>query len=249
MRILAFGAGIGVAAVSFTAAAEPANYYRFEDGSPGAPLTTMIDSGKAMHNGTLLAGAPTYSSDVPVTIIPKTGQPNTLSLSLGYNDAIVVPYTFAFQGSKATLEFWVNPTQTTYEGDLFWCTLNTGDTNRFAIGVGGGGYPFINYRDPNGVLHSVGNSPVAIPGSAWSYLAFVKNDNVYSIYINGPSTNNKTTLVSQVTDTNPNLPNATGWTVNGRIAEQPWPQDQFSGLVDEVRLSYRALRPGAFLVK
>jgi hypothetical protein len=44
-------------------------------------------------------------------------------------------------------------------------------------------------------------------------------------------------LTSQVTDVAPNLPNSTGWTINGRIATQPDSCCQFTGLIDEIRLS------------
>ena len=53
-----------------------------------------------------------------------------------------------------------------------------------------------------------------------SYIAYVKQGNVYSIYLNN-SVGNVTTLVSQVTDSAPDLPTNVMWTMNGRRLLSP----------------------------
>jgi hypothetical protein len=86
------------------------------------------------------------------------------------------------------------------------------------------------------VLHQLGTSNVAIASNQWSLIEFDKQGDTYSIYVNG-------SLTSQVTDIAPNLPTSTGWTINGRFATQPEACCQFTGLIDEVQLSTRAV-PG-----
>jgi hypothetical protein len=121
-----------------------------------------------------------------------------------------------------------NPTSVS-NANPFWTTLGPGDTNRFNFQIFNG-QAALDYRDPSGVLHQLGASNVQIAPNEWSLIEFVKQGDTYSIYVNG-------LLTSQVTDVAPNLPNSTGWTINGRIATQPDSCCQFTGLIDEIRLS------------
>ena len=83
----------------------------------------------------------------------------------------------------------------------------------------------------------------------WTYVAYVKQGNVYSIYLNNSATGNVTMLASQITDPlTPNLPTSVMWTMNGRFFAEPNDCCQFSSLLDEVRLSDVALSPDQFLV-
>jgi hypothetical protein len=81
-----------------------------------------------------------------------------------------------------------------------------------------------------------------------SYVAYVKQDNNYSIYINSSATGNLTTLASQVTDSGPHLPNTVGWNINGRGVINGTPAQEHGGLIDELRLSDTALGPSQLLV-
>ena len=228
------------------------DYYRFETGPSGAKVTKVVDSGTGRHNGTILAGSPTFSSQVPVPIIPHTGKTDNFSLQFATGDAASFAFEFPFQTlTAATLEFWVNPTQINAENDLFWTTtaVDSGDANRFNIGITAGGGIFIDYRDPNGVLHQLGStSGGMLTAGEWSFIAYVKNANTYKIYVNNSQTSGVTKLLSTVTDTSPNLPTSTGWTLNGRSVEQPNSCCQASGFIDEIRLSNKALGLKAFLV-
>jgi hypothetical protein len=237
--------------VASTASAATIDYYRFEAGPSGATVTDVEDSGSKLRPGSLLSGAPTFDSAVPANPIPKTGQADHFSASMGTGDSFRFHFAFPFQKlTSATLEFWVNPASTSAENDIFWTTTaaNSGDANRFNIGLSPGGAPFIDYREPNGTLHPLGISSVAVPAGEWTFIAYVKSGLTYLIYINGSVTNNVTKKVSAKTDTSPNLPTSTGWTLNGRFIEQPLNCCQFSGLIDEIRISNRALGPAAFLV-
>jgi hypothetical protein len=61
---------------------------------------------------------------------------------------------------------------------------------------------------------------------------------MYSIYVNDSATKGVTKLDSLVSDTSPKLPNSPGWTINGRVIEQPYGCCQFDdGYLDEFRIS------------
>jgi len=223
--------------VSSTAFATVIDYYRFEN--------NLIDSGTGAHNATVLAGSPTFSSSVPAATIPQTGQSDTKSLSMATADALLFSYAFPFDSlTNATLEFYVDPASVSSEQDLFWTTTGSGDQNRFNIGINSSGSLFMDYRDNSGnpgVLHlSLGSAASSITANQWNFVAIVKSGNSYSIYVNN---------LSPVTtvDSSPNLPTSTGWTINGRATEQPSSCCQFSGLIDEVRISDQALSPSQFL--
>ncbi len=184
-----------------------AAYYRFENGPAGHVAGRIVDSSKNHLDGSVLAGAPTYATPVPVSFVPRTRRADTLSLSIGTSDALQFPYAFPFQNfTNATLEFWIDPSSPT-GGDVVWGTLTAGDTNRFEIGFGSSfGPAFMNYRDPSGVLHRLGRAKVSTPAGEWTFLAFVKEGNRYSIYVNNSQTQHITTLESRTIDGSPNLP-------------------------------------------
>ena len=226
-------------------------YYRFEAGPEGATATSIIDSTLAHRNGTILAGGPKYSWGIPVTMVPKTDKLDHFSMSFGTGDAASFGYEFPFQTlTNATLEFWANPMVASHEGDIFWTTtaVGSGDMNRFNIGINPAGMPFIDYRTASGVLHQLGTGNIAIPTNQWSFIAYEKVGTKYMIFVNNSVTGFVTKLASTKTDTSPSLPTSTGWTINGRIVEQPNGGSQFSGMLDEVRLSNGALSKSAMLV-
>jgi hypothetical protein len=212
-------------------------YYRFESGPAGSVATSITDSSGNGRNGSIL-GSPIYSSSVP-----PNQTDDTLSLSLGAADGATFNYPFPFNTlANATLEFWVNPSVTSVQfPSLFWTTTGSGDQNRFNITVVPGVGLGMDYREPNGTLHSlVGVGGDAVPVGRWTFVAIVKNGNTYTLYVNNSP-------VSTVTDSNPNPPTSTGWTINGRATEQPSSCCQFIGLMDEVRISDQALGPSQFL--
>ncbi len=222
------------------------SYYRFEgnlaDSLGGAP-------GVAMQAPPFF-----FSPDVPVPTIPQNALANTASLNLPQGAALSFEQAFQFNTpGDATLEFWVNPSQRVHEQDLFWTTTTPGDTNRFNIFLGDNiadGCTFnIDYREPNSTLHPLFNAqqsggtfvPFAIPVNAWTFIALTRVANTYSVYFN-----DSPTPAATVTDTNPNLPTNSLWSLNGRYTtsgDYGW----FSGKVDEIRISDSALLPSQFL--
>jgi hypothetical protein len=230
---------LAILTLSAAAAAGTIAYYRFEDGPSGSVASSITDSSGNGNTGAVLSGGPRYNSSVPISPIPQTGAPDLLSLSFGTGDSAAFNYAFPFDTlTNATLEFWVDPTSTVGENDIFWTTTGSADTNRFNIRIAPGGAFGVDYRTPTGTLHSLllGGS---VPAGQWSFIALVKSGNTYTAYING----------TQIThnDVSPNLPTSTGWTINGRATEQPASCCQFAGLIDEVRLSDQALAPSQFL--
>jgi hypothetical protein len=233
-------------AVSFTLVSGSAllattlDYYRFNN--------DLSDSANAAHAGSVLAGVPGFSANVPSTPFA-----NSASLSLGSGDAVQLNYAFPFDSpGDATLEFYVNPGSFN-SGDIFWTTSGGGDANRFNIFLLNnltGGYSLnIDYRQPDGTLHTLLNSEqpggtqvnFAIPVGQWTFIAIVRSGNTYSVFFN-----HDTTPTASATDSSPVLPNSSGWTLNGRANLQN-SCCQFTGLLDEVRLSDSALSPSEFL--
>ena len=234
-------------ALSGNAYATTTAYYRFENGPAGA-ATSIVDSSGNNLNGSIFSGSPTYNASIAVTQLAVTGQVNNFSLNLVSPDSASFNYPFPFQLlNNATLEFWINPSPSSGAWDFIWTTTIPGDANRFNIHWIGGQFA-VDYREPNGAGHGLGATAAgAVPVGQWSFVAFVKQGNKYSIFVNGPATGNITTLESQVTDTNPNLPNNNTWTINGRCALTG--QDcSGAGVLDEIRLSDQALNPPDFLV-
>ncbi len=209
------------------------DYYRFEN--------SLADSGTDGNNA-VLNGTLTFSSNVPTSTIPQTGQTDSASLSLDASTDLVFSYDFPFETlPDATLEFYVDPSSVAQEQDIFWTTTGTGDQNRFNIGIAADGAVFMDYRDPSGVLHQLGDTATGeITADQWNFVAIVKSGDIYSIYVNGNP-------AVTTTDSSPNLPDSTGWTINGRDAEAGVTCCQFSGLIDEVLLSNQALSPSEFL--
>jgi uncharacterized protein (TIGR03437 family) len=215
-------------------AADVLYYYRFEN--------NYADSGSGARTASVLTGTPAFNGSVPAAAIPRTGQSNTASLSLNTSAALVFNYVFPFNTlTNATLEFYVKPSSLATEQDVFWTTTSGGDRNRFNLGITTSGSIFFDYRDQSGALHQLGGSASGgIIPNQWNFVAIVKIGNSYSIYVN-----NLAPVVK--VDSIPNLPTSTQWTINGRATAEPLAGSQFSGLIDEVRLSDQALGPPQFL--
>jgi hypothetical protein len=186
----------------------------------------LNDSGQAGYDATVFTGNPAFTNSVPSATI--NGIADTASLSLASDASLVFNYAFPFDYLEdATLSFWVNPSSLNTEQDLFWTTDQGGDTNRFNMGINTAGAFYMDYRSPSGALHSVlGSAGGMVVANQWTFVEIDKTGNQYTLFINGAP-------AATGTDTNPDLPNGTGWTINGRQA----PCCDFSGLVDEVSLS------------
>jgi hypothetical protein len=224
------------------ARADIIRHYRFEEGGG----TAIVDSVRGLVDGSHNAA---YSSSVPVSPLPQTGQSNQFSLNFNSSASATFPsqdFIFHRAFGDATLEFWGNlPQQPTVAGSLFWTRTDATDNNRFNLQVNTlSGVTFLgfDYREPGGDLHTLlpGDAPFGIAGplvvtlDTWTHVAITRDGNTYQFYRDG-------VLIHTATDVNPNLPDFPAWTLNGR------PGSSFVGLVDELRFSDRALSTDEFL--
>jgi Concanavalin A-like lectin/glucanases superfamily len=125
---------------------------------------------------------------------------------------------------------------------IFWTRPTTDpDANRFNLNINPGGELRGDYREPNGTIHAVSAGLVLV--NQWHHVAIVKDTTrgapgrtlLRRLY-HGVQTG--TTF-----DPNPNKPDPDlMWTIAGRLGFQ------FTDLIDEIRLTQRALRPEEFLI-
>lgn len=218
-------------------------HYRFEEGTAGAAATgPILDSVDSSPDG-LPGGGPVYHADVPMATIPQTGESNTLSLEFTGSESVRFDTIFAFHAGQgdATIELFIKAPDQSHHS-LFWTRGDDADTNRYNIAVNPGGGLGLDYRDPSGSLHmQAGVSSMTVAPGNWAHIAVVRDTvsfapaHVHRFYRDG-------VLQGSSTDPSPNLPTSPQWTMSGRSSFR------FVGLVDEVRLSNRALSPADFLI-
>lgn len=226
--------------------------YRFEEGMAGTVATSVLDTSTPGGNNGTGFGTPLFNSDVPLSTIPQTGEINNGSLEFDHfkTDYIRVNSQFPFHApGDVTLEFWLKvPNQG--HAAIFWSRFDSApNLNRYHIFLAGGfdNGPFaplflgMDYLDQSGVNHQLlaygiangEDQPFIIEPAEWTHVGIVRSGDTYNFYRNG-------VLVWQTLDVNPNLPNSVGWEIAGRTHD-------FSGRIDEIRFSDRALAPSEFL--
>ena len=238
-------AGVNVITTIATAQGVNDRYYRFEEGIAGncaSGAGSIVDSYFGSPDGTP-DGCPIYSTDVPFAVIPLTGQPDTLSLSFNGAQSILFNSFFLLHRTfgDATLEYFIKlPDQPRHS--IFWTRpTNEPDENRFNLAIDPGGQLTGDYREPTGKIHQPIGGGVALVNE-WHHVAIVKDtqtkapSHIYSGYVDGVNT--VTSLDGHPNEPDPDLM----WTISGRIGEQLF------GLIDEVRLTQRALEPCDFLI-
>jgi hypothetical protein len=219
-------------------------YYRFEEGVAGdcaSGAGSIVDSYFGSPDGTP-DGCPIYSTDVPVAVIPLTGQPNTLSLSFSGAQSILFTSFFLLHRTygDATLEYFLKVPDQAHHS-IFWTRPDNTDINRFDLYYTPGGALQGDYRDPNGIIHQpLGGGTLVL--NEWHHIALVKDtqtiapSHIYNAYVDGVKT-------FSTIDRHPNEPDPDlNWTISGLVGKQ------FTGLIDEVRLTQRALAPCDFLI-
>ena len=240
-------AGVNVITTSATGQGVNDRYYRFEEGVAGncaSGAGSIVDSYFGSPDGTP-DGCPVYSTDVPVAVIPLTGQPNTLSLSFNGAQSILFDSFFLLHRTfgDATLEYFIKVLPDQPRASIFWTRPTTlPDENRFNLFIlPGGGELQGDYREPDGTIHRpLGGGAEVV--NQWHHVALVKDTqtaapaHIYNAYVDGVKT------LSSF-DRHPNEPDPDlMWTISGRVG------GQFTGLIDEVRLTQRALAPCDFLI-
>lgn len=238
-----------------TASASTIAHYRFEDGSAGTTAWQATDSSANGHDMAPVE-EPTFSENVPVAVLPLTGESNALSADFtggnarfaGAQDDAMSQVVF----QDFTLEAWVRHESTsgpqTYigrddqagQGGGVWTAsghalvyFQKGGNNQFRIEV----------VSNDGRLLPL-DSGVGPQPNVWYHVAAVGNSQTgtLSIYVDGvlrASRDDYTALAV------PELP-STPWSV-GRGQWNGNPTDFMNGQLDEARISNAALSPGQFL--
>lgn len=224
--------------------------YRFENGTAGAAATqpgSIVDSSPAAVNGDPIGG-PIWSNDV---VAPSVGCiADTRSLEFdGVDDWVLFNSPFPLNTqADASLEFWIRVPEQAHRA-IFWTNdPQLGDTNRFhfftytaATSPGLG----LDYRTPTGALHTLlpaDGYTLAVSDDTWTHIAVTRVIDspvlhTYRFYKDGA-------LVYTGTDSSPDLPTSTQWTLAGR----PPPSQRFVGELDELRISNHALSRSEFLL-
>jgi len=237
-------AGAAAAALVKPAGAATVGYWRFEEGVAGQAASgtgTIIDSSGNGNNGTAF-NDPIYSSSVPVSVIPNTGATDTLSMDFTGNDArISVPDSSSLELTNSmTLEAYIDPKagseQVIFRGD------DRGGLDPYSLNVVGGDLVF-GITDANNDNASV---QYPLPElNQWLYVAGTLNGatGVMDIYINDTLVGTTTTTIRPLgaLDSADNPGVGIGNTQSGTYNEQ------FIGLIDEVRISNTALLPSQLL--
>ena len=221
-------------------------WYRFEDGTAGSTSSTILDSSSAGNNGTSF-GTPVYSSDV--ASFPGLANTGSLEFDSSKTDYVSFASSFIFHNpGDATFEFSLKvPDQG--HGAIVWSNpTHVEAPNRFHLWLSGSpegvpqpGVVFgMDYVEPDGTrssgLHRLAPLPhwaISLPINEWTHIAVTREGDTYNYYNDG-------SLIMQFTDTNPDLPTFTGWQLAGRSHD-------FTGLIDEVRMSTGALAPDELL--
>lgn len=219
--------------------------YPFENGSDGQAATcagSILDSGAPAANGDP-TGGPTYSCDVPQAYVGCANDELSLSFD-GIDDVVTFhsPFIFHAQFADATLEFWMKAPDQSHRA-LIWSRGDVNDVDRFHISVSPGGVLGFDYREANGSLRTLlpGDGTFTYPVDTWAHIAVTRTTDssgsqTYRFFRDGM-------LVHTAVDTSPALPTSTIWTIAGR----PPPHERFIGLLDEIRMTDRALQPSEFL--
>jgi hypothetical protein len=205
-------------------------YYRFDEGFGTNVINTVTNAVDGTHNIV-------YSANVPVNTVPQTGQVDSASFQVAGTSATITGQDFIFNKGygDATLEWWLNVPDENHSS-IFWTRADATDANRFNIAISPHGYFGVDYREANGQIHRflTGDATVTLPLNTWFHLAITRIGQTYQFYQNG-------FLIYTATDSNPNLPDDGPWTIDGRSG---YP---FTGLLDEVRMTPRALDPTELL--
>ncbi len=253
----AFVLSIGILTVLLVpASADTTAYYRFEEGSDSAAVTSATDS----VNGNNLSpvGSPTYSSNVSGSTVPQTGASNTLSATLGGTSYLKDPNpTTSLFGTEAFLNFTIEGFVnfgSTLEGvetivgktesaagaegfrDGFYLNKFFGGEFRLEVATVGGNYL---------VLDSIAAGLTA-QTNTWYHVAAVGDSvaGTLTLYVDGVAVSSLTGFDGlYVADPSVN----STWLLGASSILDGSIVDQLNGNLDEVRFSNVALDPSQFL--
>jgi hypothetical protein len=247
MRILRRALILGVVASLATTTVTHASviaYWRFEAGRSGTAATTIADSSGNNLNGTAING-PTYSSDVPTHIIPRTNAVDELSLNFdGNNQRIAIPdYAKLALTHSMTVEAYVKVNSVPGAfGNIVFRGDDRTSLDPYVLHVVGNQLRF-EITDAANNFASVGAS---IPFNTWLHVAGVLDDltGALSLYEDGVLKNSVNTTIRPFATLDPNFLPGLGI---GDVQSPTFGGQYFNGKIDEVRISDAALAPPQFL--
>ncbi len=217
--------------------AQTIGYWRFEEGASGSTATTagsILDSAAALNPGNP-NGSPTYSSDVAESSL-SNGLTNGSSLQFdGINDFVLVPTDSALNAAtEFTVEFWMRSNDLKNDlallvdkshgfGDITGWFFQSNSSGLVGFGAGSGSsFPSVSSLDN-------------LFDDQWHHLAGTYDGNDLEFWVDGvlQGTNSIGSYNTNTRDIR--FGNARN---GGRF---------FSGSLDEVRISNRALNRSEFL--
>ena len=235
-----------------------AAYWKFEEGAIGSQTDVyqqdvfLDSSGNGNHLWTWSADtAPTYTADVPFNPIPQTGADNNAALDFTPNDDL-------YSNGKAI-------ESQSFEQITVEASVKLHSDSGWQVIVGKDGKPtgddqppfYFKFRDDSKQLEAMitdgaGNAHWLTADflpemEQWYHLAFTSDGSTASFYVKGPNDADYVEWVTTDTISGGALIDTDNpWTV-GRGQWAGGNADWISGVIDDVRISTRALDPSEFL--
>lgn len=228
-------------------AAAAENHYRVEEGPSGSLVYCLPDSkggpcAPAKGQVTYILTTPHTSSSFAMNLGAASSQPSV-------NVPSQFPFNLRQDGSAyGTVEFYVRPACGMGHQAIVWGRADNLDTNRWHVFYNANQTLGVDYRAPNGDLHSlVGafNQGINVKCGVWSLLSMTfyqtaayggakSGAGELRVYVNRA-------LRALSYEARTDLPTSTSWMISGRNLFQ------FSGDIDEVRATSSVLSPDQFL--
>jgi len=239
--------GMSLALFATHASATTIAHWRFEEGPVGSGATGSVldSSGNGLH-GTPFGGL-TYSAVRPNGVVPQTGAVNGSALAFdgGTTTRVVVDDDPLFELTGSfTLEAYINLAALPATG-FQWMILFRGDSrgglDPYYLDVWDGEVRFTINEEPSGGARVAASAPTL---NQWTHIAGVLDDSsgAMSLYFDGVLVDSITTSLRPFASLDP--------TQNPGLSIGGYPDNHygpFNGLIDEVRISDRALSPDEFL--
>ena len=235
-------AGVTANLLGALAAADTIGYWRFEEGSAGGVATgagSVLDSSapNPASNPGNPNGGPSYSSDVPVSLV--LGNANALSLLLnGVDNNVLVPTDAALNSAADfTVEFWMRSGNLSNDLQLLVDKSHGfGDETGWFFQSGLDGAVVFGIGDAGGGSFPGVASLENLYDSQWHHLAGTYDGSEIELFVDGASQGTNAVGTYQPNTRDIRFGNARN---NGRF---------FGGNLDEVRISDRVLDRSQFLL-